>query len=597
MMIASVVALASFFAENFPNIFWYPYWYLGNPYHYLIGPLVPLILAIFKPIFPIVQLYPALIFLSFMVGGAGVWFLVRDFQASKKQAWISAFLFFFLPGAIFLLRFQSGLYHLAFCFLPFILLLYKKFLEQGRLTQAIFLSISIAFVALIDISIMLPLIVGFVTLLLSWRSKGDWGDWIDKSIKASLIIILGLALATVWYTPNFWWVMFTNPSLGGISFLNLATSFLKFMFNLLPLVFAFWIVKLTHFKPKGLELFSLLFLGSFLLLTGLRFLLDPDFVMDWISFLLELQLGLSLFLARFLGKIGNIKIVGVIGVGVIFIWIWLIRGLWEQDNYQKNIVSLLKDNVKSEERIFLSGSSVFWINSFLPLAQIRGGRDEGSYHPFWDKAAYQIREGGLALLTQYWLQALGTRYVLVHSETSNEPFRDFKNQDKFQGFKLIKQSQGDLLFEIEGANIARVADLRISKSAKPKSGADLTALSSYIGFLKRPAKIFFQEPSRIKVEEEFKEGEVLSLAISFHPGWKLLHGEGNLSKDSLGNLVIVPKRYGFNQFEIVFRENLWGRVFSLVFSALILLALSNYHMIFYQLKKRLKLILGVLEEE
>ena len=78
-LIPSVLALSHFFINNFPNISWYPYWYLGNPFWYLIGPIIPTTLLAFTRVLnlPLNLSYFSLIFLSQLIGAVGVYQLVK----------------------------------------------------------------------------------------------------------------------------------------------------------------------------------------------------------------------------------------------------------------------------------------------------------------------------------------------------------------------------------------------------------------------------------------------------------------------------------------------------------------------------------------
>ena len=232
-LIPTVVALSNFFVQNFPDISWYPYWYLGNPFNYLIGPVAPFSLLILNKAFflPVSFAYFFLISLSFLIGASGLYVLLRSLDGEKRVCLISSILFLILPFSPYLLFYQNGLHHVTFGFLPWILLLFLKLIKNSGPKNAIFLSIAIAFVLLIDVSILLPLIVGFVALYVSLGLKRDTED---KAVKTVLITLLGVSLATVWYTPRFWWVLLANPSFGGVPLFNLIVSLFKFLLKSRP---------------------------------------------------------------------------------------------------------------------------------------------------------------------------------------------------------------------------------------------------------------------------------------------------------------------------------------------------------------------------
>src|SRR3989344_2599934 len=179
-LVPTVIALSKFFAENFPNISWYPYWYLGNPYQFLIGPVVPALLSISNFKFQIsnfqlsmTQIYYLLIMLSFIVGGLGIYLFLRDWGVSKKQAFFSGVFYVLFPAGYFLLNYQNGLNHIALSLLPFFLLYYRRFLKGGENMLVLFLSIIIVIVLLINISILLSFIIGAIGLMVAERYRNS----------------------------------------------------------------------------------------------------------------------------------------------------------------------------------------------------------------------------------------------------------------------------------------------------------------------------------------------------------------------------------------------------------------------------------------
>ena len=566
-LVPTVIALSEFFAENFPNISWYPYWYLGNPYQFLIGPVVPTLLAIFNfPFdfaqgrqFSITQIYLGLIFSSFLVGSVGIYLFLRDWGVNKKQAFFSGIFYVLFPAGYFLLNYQNGLNHVALSLLPFFLLYYRRFLKTNLLkgrtfrfaqgtTLEIFLSIIIVIVLLINISILLSFVIGAIALIVAEGQFHPRGvpqagrqtsqprltaaqhhpggeDAIDKIIKTILIFLLGISLATIWYTPRFWWILLSNPSLGGISLFNLILSLIKALFNFLLVILAILIVKWRHLKPQGYLFFGIIFLSSFSFLTLTRFLLDPDFVADWIGFLLELQFGMAIIGGYLISKYKKLSLLLI--PSAIFTFLIIARlfncsiaETMKQCNnetiigYQNRIQTMLKDNVKPGERVFLSGSSVFFINQYLDIQQVRGGVDQVSIHPFWANGAYQIREGEDSSLTKALLSIFGASYVLVHEKESEEYYRDFKHPEKFNekikaGFELITADKGDLLYKVKGVSIGRIASKNILKTQRPLKGDDSHNIYAYAASLNRSVDLKFENPKNININAQIKKDELI----------------------------------------------------------------------------------------
>ena len=151
-LIPSVLALSSFFVDNFPHIAWYPYWYLGNPFAYLIGPVVPGIMAVLHSILRLPGAtmnmeYLLIIFMSTVIGGVGVYWMVAEWgnidQISKIKnqsikdsniaAVIAGLLYVVLPFGWMGLYYQNGLKNVAFAIIPFVFILYRRFLLSQNL--------------------------------------------------------------------------------------------------------------------------------------------------------------------------------------------------------------------------------------------------------------------------------------------------------------------------------------------------------------------------------------------------------------------------------------------------------------------------------
>lgn len=607
MLIPTVIALSNFFILNFPHVSWYPYWYLGNPFNYLIGPLVPFSLLILNKAFflPVPFAYFFLISLSFLIGASGLYFLIRSLGEEKRESFTSAILFLILPFSPYLLFYQNGLHHIAFGFLPWILLLFLKLIKNFGPKNAIFLSIAIAFVLLIDVSILLRILIGFVTLAVAL--KPDRQNAEKLLILTGLAILASLSISTIWYTPGFWFVVLSNPSFGGIPMVKLVQFLFQLILQLLPIFLAVSFVRWRHLRLSKTLLFGVLFFSSFFFLTVVRFLSDPDFIMDWIGFVLELQFGGAIILGNIKYKILKIKntykilkIFLNVCVVILLIVGWLIvvreaSSALSKGGYQSRILSILKE-VPKNERVFLSGTPVFFANSYLDISQVRGGMDQVSIHPFWADAAFQTREGENSSLAENWLKVLGVSSLLVHEKDSAEPFHDFKHPEKFTDFRLIVEEKGDKLYKIEDATIARIADQSLLSIPPPQNGADRKAIFSYVKNLGKPFAFQFKK-GQIEISGNTSDNEIISLAVTFDSHFKLMEGKGRVVKDGMGNTAILPRKEGEQRFILKYKLSPIDYGVSIVVSVIFLYLLISYDKIIPKARKFLpKFHIGLSEE-
>jgi hypothetical protein len=329
-------------------------------------------------------------------------------------------------------------------------------------------------------------LVGLVSLILAEGYKGGKIKAIAGNIKGSLfLLIISILFVIIWYTPGFWITMLLNPSIGGASGIKVIIRIIDLLKTTAPVILAIIVVYFSGKIKNRLTVFVLIWILTFGFLTLFRFIGDPDFWMDWSSWFGELEVGIALFLIQKFqtSKIPNIQVnekpkykknwsFGVLILGVFlfvlpFYLTWrfhLVLGRPKLINRDipQGVQSLEKLNeiVNKDEaglpfrslarrRVFLSGSTVFWANALYDIYQLRGGRDQVAVHEDWDKAAYELREGGDSEASIRWLYELDISLVLVHGPKSGEFYHDFKNINKWKDIgRVVWEADGDIIYEI-----------------------------------------------------------------------------------------------------------------------------------------------------
>lgn len=419
----------------------YPYWYLGStPTKFLIGPIIPYITIFIKNIAINVSFFNILIYLiivSYILSSLAWGILIYKITKNKLISIVTVIIYFLLPGKYFVgFGLEEGTFILAKNLLPFFFL----FIYQRKKILSI---LSLSFLLLINTSILTQVLVGVGALSLNF-----------KVFKRNVFyIICSLILVTYWYSPQYWIVVLFNPSIGGLSLGKLALRIFELARNFLPILLAFFVVRVGKIKRSNIERFGLIWFGIFTFLTIYRFIADYDFWIDWTAWLPELEIGFAIFIANsiFEKKYKWVLILSSILLIPTFI---IIKNLKFNTLITKNPPEIMKslielDKISKGQTVFISGTTTFWANAFFDIKQVRGGRDQYAIHPTWDKGSYELREGENASNSDKWLELLDIKYVLVHGEDSTEYYHDFKNISKWYRLgRKVYEDNGDFILKI-----------------------------------------------------------------------------------------------------------------------------------------------------
>ncbi len=577
-LVPAVVELISFWQKNWPNINWYPNWYLGVPYRFLIGPIIPLLVLAVSRFLPVSleMIYILLICLVWIWGGVGLKLFCKELGAGKVLQKYIALIFLFWPFSIFLLGTGSGLGHIAISFVPWVWWLWSLNLKSWKFNRALLIISFITLILLVNTGTLLPLCIGLLTLLIEERRLIRFEIY---AIRLILIIFVSIALSTIWYSPMYWWVLINNPSFAGKPLYQVLVWLVQLIQALIPLVLGWWIVQKRKSTPDKLALFAVIFGSSFIFLMGVRFLSDIDFWIDWTGYFLELQIAIAILISILIHRYAKLPFVILFMSLILTIGnVILVQKLYFNSQatlYKQEIIQLIKSvgsafgpGPSTKERFFLSGSPVFWLGSLQlhepGLVQVRGNRDEAATHDTWAMGAYQIREGQDPALLKSWLAIFGVNFLLLHRRDSQEFFHDYKNTERFAQFEPVAKVSGNELYSFQ-TSLGRIVNVRILDAKKPRDGQDLPALKNYVEAYKENIYVDFQNPQEIniKLSRVLAADELISLSITHNQNWQLKNDQGQIFKDAFGNMLIKPGSQELT-IQLIYKESWRGSLAVLV---------------------------------
>ncbi|KKQ33991.1 MAG: hypothetical protein US50_C0066G0001, partial [Candidatus Nomurabacteria bacterium GW2011_GWB1_37_5] len=243
--------------------------------------------------------------------------------------------------------------------------------------------------------------------------------------------------------------------------------------------------------------------------------------------------------------------------------------------YKKQLGDLVGATLVPGERIFLTGSPVFWLGSLkqnFNLLQVRGGKDENSTHKTWALGAYQIREGESPQLLEGWLSVFGVSRLLYQGEGSDEYYKDFKNEKRFTSWYPVDSEGDNKVYDFPNS-LVRLASTELLKVPAPAAGDDKRALIEYVSYLKDPVKLTYKA-GKIELSVMPPSDTLISFSISYDTHWHITEGQGRLKSDSFGNMVLEPGENN-SRWQITYTEEWWEMLPGVGFTLVFLLILNK----------------------
>jgi hypothetical protein len=459
-LIPTQIALARFWETGGNILGHYPYWYFGTtPYQYLTGPLVPGGLSLLHNLLPFLSLFDLMwwfIGVSWVWGAVGVGLLATALGTAgfKKTALVAAGAFGFGALAPIFFPFSNGLSYIAFSWLPWVWLSYLKYLRFPSWKRAIQTVGLLIVFWLLSTDQTTSLLVGFLAIM---AAETDWRQPEAKIKQLGTLLLSAFLIVSCWYTLGYWLTIVRSPSFAGRPLFQVFFDLIK----LIPVFLAFSLAirsSRNKEKPNKLANFTFYWLVVFGSLTLIRFLSDPDFWQDWFGYHLELQLGLALLIANWWPKVSHwsSRALAISGYILLFVLVFNrhILGKLQQnlsDSVEYRISKQLMETAKPGQTVLLSGSTVFWLNAFSDIAQVRGGNDRTSIDRDWRGLVWEAREGEDPALAYQLFLKKGVDFIVVHTAGSDEYYHDFRFPDKWEkavGFTKVWEGRGDRIYQV-----------------------------------------------------------------------------------------------------------------------------------------------------
>jgi hypothetical protein len=223
----------------------------------------------------------------------------------------------------------------------------------------------------------------------------------------------------------------------------------------------------------------------------------------------------------------------------------------------------LDENMQNS-RVYVTGSTSFWLNAFTDTPQLIGCCDQGLAMPVLNIVPYVVnarRNAVDTLKSGPWLRALGVQALVVNGPSSTDEYKDIQGPERYQGlFPVLHEENGDTVYSIQpaGASLAHVVRAEELAPVRPPAvkveEPDVLRYAQAISDPSRPAASFrWVRGDTALVHANLQRDQLVSVQTAWFPGWKAeVHGQRRpVSPDGLGFVTIQPQCDG--ECEILLR--------------------------------------------
>jgi hypothetical protein len=228
-------------------------------------------------------------------------------------------------------------------------------------------------------------------------------------------------------------------------------------------------------------------------------------------------------------------------------------------------------------RVMAPGSSSFWLNAFTDTPQLDGGFSQGTLNRNHDSVTYQILSADgagerAAEIDTVWLRAFGVQAIAVGGNASREIYKPFQRPDVFANtFQEAMRDGDDAIYWVPGrsASLAHVLERASLVRDRPIHGLDIAQTQVYVNSLNTPANFRWTTRHSAEIEATLRPEQVISVQITYHPGWRALANAKScrLFGDGLGQIVIEPGCEGACKLELIYDGGLEMRAAKVVSGA------------------------------
>jgi hypothetical protein len=106
------------------------------------------------------------------------------------------------------------------------------------------------------------------------------------------------------------------------------------------------------------------------------------------------------------------------------------------------------DTHMNGQRVYVAGSTSFWLNAFTDTPQMVGCCDQGESMPLLTRIAWLVNNSPQTDEAIRWLQKFGVRALVVNGPESTDVYKDIHAPERFAGLRVLHRENGDTIYEV-----------------------------------------------------------------------------------------------------------------------------------------------------
>lgn len=589
---AAYISISHMIMSHWHDRLWWPLWYCGIPFQNTYPPLLHNLVAAVADLggMSAALAHHAVTAAMYCLGPVTLFFLALRLSGSRAAAFAAALLLsvfstsaVLIPsvrhdmGTIFgprklhaLLQYGEGPHITSMTLLPIPILLMDLAFETRRPLYWVLSAVAMVFVVLTNWLGAFALAAAVIAYL--WCRTFRW----TQRAAVAALGVYAYALASPWIPPATLLAVRTNAQRVGGAY-TLGKQHLLYLVCAIATFSALvWLLNRTH--ASALTRFALLFFGFMGALTlcaeyfGIFLLPQPE------RYHLEMEMAIALLLgcgwAYLQRHSSRGQALALIAVSLAFCFYGGIR----YRRYARELIQpvAMENTIEYQSsrwigsnlpgsRVMVPGTISFWMNAFADNPQLMGGFDQGIVNPLLPVVHYQLYSGMGAgdrgtEVAQAWLRVYGVRAILVGGPHSREFYKPYQNIGRFAGWPELWRSGDDAIYGVPSAPSSPVHAIRPEELVRSRSSYafDISPLRNYLAALDRtastPGSFEWKNWHSASARARLQEGEILSVQISYHPGWSAESAgrRVRVSSDALGLMVLEPECEGDCEVDLKF---------------------------------------------